>query len=304
MSQEMQNNIEETSIDSELEPKELRKIKIMEDINTFIRSHFSQTRHFMMEEKAFLDDHRLKKTNSVDYFDIKSYLFTAINNVTEIDTGIKDGFFSKVQKDVQNLYNIYDNFILKNRLAKIVFETQFLPTVKVYQEILKEYEDAKLDKSVYEAQFKKFDLLIKELEAKDILDDEEKAALPLYRRKNADAVHHFAEARDAVSRLFEEEKELKIEISEIFLPEFEQRRDILIKNIKSIINIKSFYLDKALWYFAGNSEPIKRFFKSSDIKGDYSLKTFLEYNLKNINLEKSQNKEYHEKLIKLIKTLD
>jgi len=286
------------------EDEQLTQMVILE-VSNFVKRHFKLEKEYIEEEKQFLQHNDLKQANKVDYFDIKTYLFTAINNITELDTSIKDGFFGKIQNDVQTLYNLYNDFMTKNKIELTVFETRFISGVKVYQDLLKRFNQAKLDKSTYESQFKKLEGLIKTLETKgDDITQEERKELGMYRKKNADAVYNFSKAKEEVAVLFEEEKTLKQKLHDIFVPEFELLRTHMINQIKNIINIKSYYLDKALWYYAADSNTIIKFFHDADIKGDYSLKTFLTYGLKNVDLSKTRNKAYYDKLKTIIKVLD
>jgi hypothetical protein len=295
----------QSSETEELTQEEILTKTVIEEVSAFTKKHFNIERTFISQEKHFLETHNLTQLNNVNYFDIKTYLFTAINNITEIDMTIKSGFFGKLMDDVQVLYNLYADFMVKNKITGVVFETKFILGVKMYQELLSEYNKAKLDKTTYEGEFKKLEGLIKDLESKgDNVTDDERKALGLYRRKNADAVYHYAQAKEEVSRLFEEEKILKNKLQEIFIPEFELLRELMVTQIKEVINIKSFYLDKALWYYASDSNSIIKFFHDSDIKGDYSLKTFLSYGLKNVDLDKTLNRNYYDKLKAIIKILD
>ena len=115
------------------------KIEKQEEIKSlepaeYVQYFLKPIRDFFNEEQLFLDTNSLQQTNKVDYIAVRSFLFTAINNILEIDVTIQGGFFSKIKKDVQNLYKTYSTFVSKNKIPKVVFENNFLNQYRPYQE--------------------------------------------------------------------------------------------------------------------------------------------------------------------------
>lgn len=288
----MAEEIEPTEQPKSLEPAE------------YVHHFLKPTRDFFEEEQLFLDINTLVQTNQVDYIAVRSFLFTAINNILEIDVTIQDGFFSKIKKDVQNLYKTYSTFVSKNKIPKVVFENNFLNQYRPYKEKKSILDNALRDKAQHESAFKKYQIKIDELESKQKLTLEEKKNLSTFRGKNADAIHHYAEARDKLDGLIKEVETFKEQLEVKFIPLFEEEYKNIIVLIKKVLNTKSFYLDKALWHFSEESPEVKSFFINSNIKGEFSLKTYVAYQEKSIDAEKSLDKEKHAKIREVLLTLD
>jgi hypothetical protein len=223
-----------------------------------------------------------------------------------MDDNIMSGLLDKLNKDLDRLFKYYDQFQSKNKISKIIFETNFLPTVKIYIKLKKETEEIRNKKTMYETKMKAAESKVKTYQEKglDKLTPEEVKEYKQNKKQNADAVHHFAENRDLEAELAKELKKLSDLLQDAFLPRFAQRRDAILVDLKDVINKKSFYLDKALWYYSAESKPILNFFEVSDIRGDFSLKTYLGYYLRNVDMEKSKNSEWHQYLHQVMEELE
>jgi hypothetical protein len=273
------------------------------EVNAFVKDYFDDLKAYLDHHKAWLKKHNIKKLNSADYFNIRRFLYTAINNLLEIDRKIRAGVLDALMEDVDLLYKYYDQVYQATLRNIIVMENDFLPRFDMYMKVKKELDDNMKRKLLYESQEKRSKATIEELDQLPELTDEQDAIYKTAKRQNADAVHHSAEAREVVARAYEQEKVLKHKISTIFDGIFEKAKKEVIGNIIEVINIKSFCLDQALWYYAENSIPVKRFFEVSQIKGDFSLRTYIDYYVKNLDTESSNSKEV-KLLLKAMKELD
>jgi len=99
-----------------------------------------------------------------------------------------------------------------------------------------------------------------------------------------------------------EEIERKEELQ--FFPRFNKLREMHLKKLEKIINVKLYYFDKLLWYNASKSNLIVEFFNKSNIDGDFSTKTFIKYFLKNIDMSKSHNSDWLIYLQKILKVVE
>ena len=275
--------------------------KISQDINEFQRNYFKNIKEYIKINLEWFKDNNIHKLNDADYFHIRRFLFTAIHNLLEIDKGIKSGVLEKLMDDVDNIYKYYDLIYQATKRSSLVMQKDFLSKYTMYQKIKKELDDNIIQKNLYEAQDKKSKEKIDELEALPSLDDEQEAMLKKARGQNADAVHNSAEAREIVATAYEKEKLLKSKISTIFDEIFIPKKNEVLRGLINIINLKSYCLDQALWYYAQNSKSIQRFFEISQIKGDFSLRTYIDYYLK--NLDNANSKEI-EILKKTMRDLD
>lgn len=77
-----------------------------------------------------------------------------------------------------------------------------------------------------------------------------------------------------------------------------------LKKLEKIINVKLYYYEKLLWFKASESYEIKKFFESSNIDGDFSTKTFINYYLKNLDESKSSNGDWLKYLKKILKVIE
>ena len=73
------------------------------------------------------------------------------------------------------------------------------------------------------------------------------------------------------------------------ISDFKKKSQTILDDLIKLINIKSYCLDQALWYFAERSKSIPKFFKSARIKGEFSLATYIDYYLKNVDEELSMD---------------
>jgi hypothetical protein len=286
------------------EAQELKK-KVNKSVNDFLGKYFVPMETFIEEEIMFAMEAGLKEAN-IDYFGLRRFLTTALKTMCELDENIMSGLLDRLNKDLDNLFKYYDQFQSKNKISKIIFETDFLPKVPMYVELNKELEETRNKKSMFETKMKSAEAKIKAYDekGKDKLNEAELKEYKMYKKQNADCVHHFAENRDKEAVLFEELQKLSDLLQNAFLPRFAQRRDAILVDLKEIINKKSYYLDKSLWYYSAESQPILKFFETSDIKGDFSLKTYLGYYLKNVDMSKSKNNEWHQYLHDIMEVLE
>jgi hypothetical protein len=304
---------EEESTESEEETEEERlqreaqelKQEVNKSVNDFLNKYFVAMETFIEEEIMFAMEADLKEAK-IDYFGLRRFLTTAINTMCEMDENIMSGLLDKLHKDLDTLFKYYDQFQSKNKISKIIFESDFLPKVKLYMDLANRTEEVRNKKNMFETKMKAAEAKVKSLEdkGKENLTPEEIKEYKLNKKQNADCVHHFAENRDLEAELAIELKKLSDLLQDAFLPRFAQRRDAILVDLKEVINKKSFYLDKSLWYYSAESKPIQNFFEVSDIKGDFSLKTYLGYYLKNVDMEKSKNNEWHQYLHDVMEELD
>lgn len=286
------------------EAQELKE-KINAIVNEFLNKYFVPMEQFIEEEIMFAMEANLEEPK-IDYFGLRRFLTTAINTMCELDEHIMAGLLNRLNKDLDRLFSYYDDFKAKNKISKIIFENTFLPKVKMYTELRDELELTKSKKSAFETKMKAAESKIKQLDekGKDKLTDEELKEYKMFKKQNADSVHHFAEYRDLEAVLSEDLKKMSGILQNAFLPRFENRRDAVLVDLRAVINKKSYYLDKALWYYSANSKPISDFFEKSDIRGTFSLKTYLGYYLRNVDMEKSKNSEWHQYLHEVMEVLE
>jgi hypothetical protein len=276
--------------------------EIDQAVSDFTLSYFKDIREYIQTNYRWFESNNIKKLNSVEYFKIRRFLYTAINNLLELDKEIRVGVLDTLMSDVDNMYKYYEQITADTKRNAIVMERDFLKTFDNYVKIKKLLNDNQKKKQLYESQDKKSKSIIDELDKIESMNEEQIAKYKAAKRQNADAVHLSQEAREIVSVVYEQEKVLKTKITTLFDDKFEVAKKEVIGSLIDVINVTSFCLDQALWYYAENSKSIKRFFNISQIKGDFSLRTYIDYYLKSVG-ESSNSVEVKE-LKQAMKDLD
>ena len=245
-------------------------------------------------------DYQLQsEEEELDYFKMKRFLFTAYNNLLEIDISLADGGLTEMYRNIQEINSIHDIYKKSFIYPKIAFTTIFLKHTR--------YKEAKnrLGKNISEMASIKSNLTTMENEIKRKIDelghfekDDEK--YETLRQSIRHAKRLYVDSIDRVGTL-REENEILLPITdeyfELFFEEFKKKfESSYAKNIKSLIEIldsMAFLFDRMMWEKASSSKIIDRYFKEANISYPYSCLTFLRYYLKTLNKAKltTENKE-------------
>jgi hypothetical protein len=254
-------------------------------------------------EEDFAARYELVKPKA-DYFKLKRFLTTALRNFREIDDKFIAGLLQKLQKDVYSLFDYYVKFQSSIQIPEVIYQQQFLTTLKPYVKVLDEISSTKATRDLYEMKLRQLDGQIKLLTTQAINDEEKAKELKLVKEKYADAVHNFALARDRVIELAKTLDEYEKTFHTLFLDRFSLDKKLYLERLTDAINIKAFYLDKLIWYRAERNRRIVDFMASAGIEGNYDTKTFIKYYLRNINISSSMDKEWHMYLKKAMEILE
>ena len=267
-------------------------------VDEFIASYFNEIQTYITMNYEWFSKHNLIKKNNIDYFKIRRFLVTATTNLLELDRTIRSGVLDALITDVEYMYSYYENILVDTKYNLIIMEKHFLKTYTPYIEIKEQLEDNMRRKELYESQEKKSRATMTELEQIAKLNREQMEAYKVAKRQNVDAIHYSQEARELVSYLYEQEKSLKSRFINTFDEKFEEAKNSVLTSLIDIINNTYYCLEQTLWHYAENSQSVKRFFRVSQIKGDFSLRTYIDYYLKGIsNTSSSQEvKDLHEVL--------
>jgi hypothetical protein len=245
-------------------------------------------------------DYQLQSTEEeLDYFKMKRFLFTAYNNLLEIDISLADGGLAEMYRNIQDINSIHDIYKKSFIYPKIAFSTIFLKHTR--------YKEAKrrLEKNISEMASVKSNLNTMENEIKRKIEElghfekDDETYEPL-RRSIRHAKRLYVDSIDRVGTL-REENEILLPITdeyfELFFEEFKKKFESSYeKNIRSLIDIldsMAFLFDRMMWEKASSSKIIDRYFKEANISYPYSCLTFLRYYLKTLNKAKltPENKE-------------
>ncbi len=248
------------------------------------------------------------KEESLDYFMIKRFLFTAYNNLLELDSSLANGSLTEVYKNIQNINSIHDVYKKSYMYPKIAFSTIFLRYTR--------YKEAKkrLKKNISDMQNIEISLSAMEFEIKqkvselDAMEKEDDNLIAI----REDIKHLKSLYVDAIDKMgsLREENEILLPITdeyfELFFEKFSEQfissYEKNMQNLISILNSMAFLFDRLMWDKASHSKVIKKHFEESNIPYPYSSLTFLRYYLKTLN--KSKLSEENKKLFELLKYLE
>jgi len=233
----------------------------------------------------------------INYIDLKKFIDTATNFLTDIDDKILKGLTGKLYQDMGSLYSFYTQFARESQYSEVIFYKNYLDTLDEYREV-KEKVDSLKDKIEEYT-----DLISKSEEQLKHISKEDKSYKKI-KKVYVDSIYELSKCKD---EFYENKGKMEniIKKEEVaFFPEFKKLREMHLKKLKKIINIKLFYFEKLLWFNAQNSQIIVKFFETSNIKGDFSTKTFIQYFLKNIDEAKSNNSEWVSYLKQMLKVIE
>ncbi len=299
-------DFENESLDQKLDPDLYSTKTVPKDfINSTMKIFFSSLQETVDKYKNYeLNSHG----ESLDYFKIKRFLFTAYNNLLELDSSLANGSLTEIYQNIQNINGIHDVYKKSYMYPKIAFSTIFLRYTR--------YKEAKrrLEKNIANMQNIKSSLGVMEAEIKQKVteldlqkkDDVEYVAL----RENIKHLKSlYVDAIDKMGTL-REENEILLPITdeyfELFFEEFSEKfvssYESNIKNLVSILNSMAFLFDRLMWEKASHSKIIKNHFEESNIPYPYSSLTFLRYYLRTLN--KSKLNEENRELFELLRYLE
>jgi len=274
-------------------------------IDTTMKNFFSPLRETVDKYKNYELN---SKKESLDYFKIKRFLFTAYNNLLELDSSLANGSLTEVYQNIQNINSIHDVYKKSYMYPKIAFSTIFLRYTR--------YKEAKkrLKKNISNMQniestlpAMEFEIKQKASELNSLKKDGDNSIAIQENIKHLKSL--YVDAIDKIGNL-REENEILLPITdeyfELFFEKFSEQfissYEKNIQNLISILNSMAFLFDRLMWDKASHSKVIKKHFEESNIPYPYSSLTFLRYYLKTLN--KSKLSEENKKLFELLKYLE
>ena len=273
----------------------------MEYVDGFLNSYFEQAKAVVEFEKEFVKSNGLEGTK-IDYFKLRRFVNTAIARFQEIDQKFLSDLLQKLYKDVDSLFDFAKELRSKTNLVDMVFYNEFLKSITEFVNLENKLEDLSAQRGKFEqdcaAIEEKIKTLEKQLYIPEIRVEHKKLKLLL-----GDAAHHFATARQEYDDTLEKISLIKKSLYSIFTTRFKATRDSYIVSLMACANTKAFYLDKLLWKKAQKSPAVSNYILTSRIEGNYDLKTFIKYYLKNINAESAADRDWHMYLVNVMKLL-
>jgi len=279
----------------------MEEIQIKQLVSTFMKKYFEEVDQITEFNLSFLEKNEFYEP-TVNYIKIRRFIATAANNLKALDPKIVEGLLGKLYNDINRLTNYEIEFVKKNKVSSNIFKRDFLGGLKIYQDMANE---VRLTESMRD---KFYNLMLStESQLQAMGQPKTKEDINEYKilkRRNVDSLHHYMESKEKLIILHKELIEFEKAVESEFFNQFNEYRNYYIESLEKIINIKTYYFDKLLWAEAKKSEPIRKFFKDAQIKGDYDLKTFIQYYLRNVNVEQTRDTEWHGYLLECLKILE
>ena len=274
---------------------------IKQRVIAFLDKFFKE--EFVVAEKEldFLDTNQLENATNVDYLMMKRFIFTAYNNLLEMDMKFSEGLVAKMFKDINNLTDYYNSFLKKIKISNLIYQRDFLDSVKEYKELEKDKENTNSKVNSFKRIVSVTQNELNDIAAKNI--DVPIKKLKELKKRNVDAIYNLGKAKEHLEVVAKNLSNLEMQMKEIFFKHFKIYVEDLKGAFTEIINTKFYYFEHIMWNYAEQTIGVRKFFEKAGIKGDYSTKTYLEYYLKNIDIKKTGNESWHKYLQNILEIL-
>jgi len=238
-----------------------------------------------------------------NYIDLKRFIDTATNFLSEIDVNLFRGLLAKLYNDSNSLYQYLKKMQKMSEYSEYVFSNYYLPEVDEYKQYKERYELLKTEIENYNKTIQNLELQLKKFKEPP-KEPEQLNKYKKLKKQHVDSIYYISKIKYEFDDLKKKMSELEKNERKRFIPAFDKYKQIHLEKLKRIINIKLFYYEKLMWAKASESEPIRKFFEEANIEGDFSTKTFINYFLKNIDTAKSSNAEWLTYLKNLLKVIE
>lgn len=253
-------------------------------------------------------DKEILSDKEMDFSIMKSFVFTAYNNLKSIDFNITfDERLKLANKKLDRAINLKKSLEAKTAKSiednyEVIFLMNQVPYVKLHKEREQRKESIYKSSARQEQLAKKMDLL--KLDMKKLSPDSPAFAQmdTEYKRlhkENTDLIHAIREEKDRVEAISEQIDLFKAEHFADFKAVYLQEVGHISTDVNKTLNVLMYHFDKELWRVARKSRMIKEHFKEAKIQGLFSSRTYSKYYTKNIDINLAS-----ENMRKLMKYLD
>ena len=265
-------------------------------LEEFLENYFDLIKKVNEFHWKWIIENKLK-IPSTDYIKLKRFIDTATNFLSEIDDNILNGLAGKLYQDVNSLYLFYKDFLKKSKYTEYVFYQEYLENFEKYRAIKEKVEQLKKSMEEYNLTIQSTEEQMKNISEKD-------SNFKRLKKIYVDSIYELSKVKDEYYQAKKEMEDIEKNESMKFFPEFNKLKEINLKKLEKIINVKLYYFEKMLWCNASKSSLIIKFFNESNIDGDFSTKTFIKYFLKNVDISKSANSEWITYLQNMLKVVE
>lgn len=237
---------------------------------------------------------------------MRRFLFTAYNNLMEIDYSLEDRELKTVREKFECVIKLKNDFENKVRdTIEASYEKIYLRKNTEYMALGTEFEDIKtkmgslrnelgiLTRQLDEAKVKKKNAKPDSPDAKMYED-----AMKRINGKHVDKVHELTGCKDSIYDIDEQLEAIRKKYFDEFKETFEEEIDRLRFDLKDVLDLFSYRFDRILWHQAKASRNVREFFKDAKIKGLLSSKTYIQYYVQGLDEGMASNST--KKVIKYI----
>lgn len=280
-------------------------IPIDEDVKWTIFTFFNT-----YDERIDEFKYHSKSENKLNFQLMRRFIFTAYNNLVELDQTISRGKVYKINRDILKMQSIFNELnLFVSKPISLSYDRLFLRKQKSYIEI-KEYAEfmivkmelAKSRANALKSSMNSISLKLKELNPKSKAYEELESQYKKNNGEYVDNLHEISQIKDKREILLQKIKDFEMSNLELFTAEFYVVLNSTIADMNEILDGLAYEFDTILWQEARNSEIIRKFFAEAKIQGSFSSKTFLKYYLKSVDEE--QARETNRSLFELLNYLE
>lgn len=274
-------------VQQEIAPRE-DSITLSFNLSTAVTNYFDSIKKHIAVRQNYK-----KISGRLDYLIARRFIWTAYNNLSEIDINVITPKIKIFADDLKIMWRIYDDFNNQARNPSLAFGEVFLSCQAQYKKIKDGVQivQEKLNVLRTNEQMIYARLRVKKEELDKNIKSEEfellKHELKSLNGTYVDVVHMMAELDERhkhdLELLYRFEEEYRNDFYEIFERESTKYRHLLVE----ILNAQAFIFDMHLWNQAKNSKSIRAYFKRAGIIGELNTKTYLKYYLESIDSSKA-----------------
>jgi hypothetical protein len=270
------------------------KIETTISINDCMEEFFGKYKKIVLKYKDLLDSKR-----NLPYLKLKRFIFTAYNNLIEMDSKISDTKLLEIKNNLEEIENYFTslNSEIKSpvyvNLEKLVLKRQqnYVVTKKRFESNKDLSVEAITNANLLEPKIEKLEEEINNLNPKTKIYQEKVDLLKTYKRKYVDLIDLAQNLKEENSKIIDDITQFEEFYKEIFEKFFKQESSAIIRILEKELNALAYQFDTILWENAKKSKVIQHFFEEAKIEGSYSTKTFMKYYLKNLQTEKMNIKD-------------
>lgn len=240
-------------------------------------------------------DRDIPVEKKMDFSIMKSFLFTAFNNLKSLDINILDDGLKVAKKKLDMAMSMREKMDKKTASSiEENYEKIFLMKQLHYVEAVNELETVKekiykllSDQKVYEKKIEAVKKQLQGMNAKNPDYGKLKESLNAMSKTNVDIIHEVRNLKEKRDTLLAKMDEYKTKHFDTFETAYIAYVDGIKSEITDTLNVLAYRFDKELWRSAKKSRAVHKFFYEARIEGLYSSKTYMKYYTGKLDIKKA-----------------